>query len=481
VENVFICVKDMEKQFNQLLLNVLLFLFNGNNKAFLDQDGREYHFNRNKFILKILPKTVFYILYIIIINILLFIIAVIVRVILKLNGEVKPKSKNTNNLCYLKTDFWQGLLAGGSVTHTKGLINAGVDLGYKISVLSLDRLEHFGLRCPVKQIPPANILYQYPQYLSQLEYNFRFFINVVKILKNKKPDLLYIRNPVNNFSAVLLSIYLKIPLVLEFNSSSVWISKNWRKSRPNYFTKIAEEINLMGAWRINVVSGVLKNKLVENGISPDKIAINPNGVDLTQFNPHIDPGDVRKILPQDRILIGFIGIFGQWHGVITLARSVKLVTEVCPKAHFVIIGGGSLRKEMEDITLKDRVENNVTFVGTIIHDDAPRYLQCCDILVSPHEDMADGSPFFGSPTKIFEYMAMGKAIVTTSVGQLEEIFRNGENALVVEQKNPKALADSIIRLIRDKYLCNKIASRAFEDVSKGFTWKHNFLRAIGER
>ena len=64
------------------------------------------------------------------------------------------------------------------------------------------------------------------------------------------------------------------------------------------------------------------------------------------------------------------------------------------------------------------------FTGLVEQEEGPEYLAACDILASPHVPNADGSPFFGSPTKLFEYMAMGKAIVASNLDQIGETLRH---------------------------------------------------------
>ena len=66
----------------------------------------------------------------------------------------------------------------------------------------------------------------------------------------------------------------------------------------------------------------------------------------------------------------------------------------------------------------------VCLTGIVPQKDAPKYLVASDILVSPHIPNADGSRFFGSPTKLFEYMAMGKAIIASDLEQIGEILKN---------------------------------------------------------
>ena len=67
----------------------------------------------------------------------------------------------------------------------------------------------------------------------------------------------------------------------------------------------------------------------------------------------------------------------------------------------------------------------------------------CDILLSPHVPMSDGSEFFGSPTKLFEYMAMGKAIVASRLGQIADVLDDEETALLIEPGDARKLAEAM--------------------------------------
>ena len=76
-------------------------------------------------------------------------------------------------------------------------------------------------------------------------------------------------------------------------------------------------------------------------------------------------------------------------------------------------------------------------------EEVPGYLAASDVLVSPHARVRD---FIGSPIKLFEYMASGRAIVASRVAQIGEILRDEETALLVEPEAPDALADALTRL-----------------------------------
>ena len=108
----------------------------------------------------------------------------------------------------------------------------------------------------------------------------------------------------------------------------------------------------------------------------------------------------------------------------------------------------------------------------------PKLLDACDILVAPHIPLTDGSEFFGSPTKIFEYMAMGKAIVASRLGQIGEVLVDEETALLVEPGNVGELGNAIVRLIESETLRMRLGSRAREVAAREHTWTHNAQRVL---
>ena len=112
-------------------------------------------------------------------------------------------------------------------------------------------------------------------------------------------------------------------------------------------------------------------------------------------------------------MIGFIGTFGPWHGAEVLARAFGALIERYPRyrsdVRLLMIGDGVKMPEVRAALDRGGVTDLTTLTGIVAQAEGPSYLAACDILASPHVANADGTPFFGSPTKLFEYMAMGKA------------------------------------------------------------------------
>lgn len=112
--------------------------------------------------------------------------------------------------------------------------------------------------------------------------------------------------------------------------------------------------------------------------------------------------------------------------------------------------------------------------------DIQDYLAICDILVSPHCPQIDGREFFGSPTKLFEYMAMGKAIVASNLGQIGKVLEDGKTAILVEPGNVDALVNGILKLAKDKNLREKLGKSARKEVIKNYTWRQHTKRILNK-
>jgi glycosyltransferase involved in cell wall biosynthesis len=224
---------------------------------------------------------------------------------------------------------------------------------------------------------------------------------------------------------------------------------------------------------------VLKQRLVSAGFDSTRICINPNGADPELFSPAAKAKDLKSAFGvEDAVVVGFCGTYGPWHGVEHLAHAIPRIIAETSKIRFLFVGDQRLRTEVGKIVEENGTKSYLWFAENIPHGEIPEYLSACDILVSPHVTMADGSEFFGSPIKIFEYMAMGKPIVASRVGQISEILYANVNALLVEPGDPAQLADAILRLAGDFVLRNKLGAEARQTLLSNYTWKHNARRFL---
>jgi len=345
---------------------------------------------------------------------------------------IELKNPSRPHIVYLRATPGPGTQAGGAASHIKGVVEGLTTLGAEVELISNDQIAGLNFRDDRTTIIP-------PQpggttrALFDIHNNLVFTRGAVPLIKRAVPDFIYQRYARFSWAGVVASLRAKRPLLLEYNGSEVWVGRHWDRVGSLDLLERYERLNLDAAARIFVVSDVERRNLEARGVRAEKIVVNPNGVDVELFRPGAGGAETRRELGirDDEVVAGFVGTFGPWHGVEKLADAIKSIPANLP-ARFLLVGSGSLHADVEQRLESEIRAGRVIFTGAVAHDRVPLLLDACDILVAPHVPLADGSEFFGSPTKIFEYMAMGKGIVASRLGQIGEVLVDGETALLVE-------------------------------------------------
>ncbi|MDH5457886.1 MAG: glycosyltransferase, partial [Nitrospinota bacterium] len=240
------------------------------------------------------------------------------------------KSKNKLDLSrapvYLRTDLLYGMSAGGSISHISGVLNNLDQTGVKPVLLSTDTIPTIRPDLLSLLIQPGNDFLDFSE-LPDINFTASMFSKILTLLTDVKISFLYQRYSLHNYSGVQLARHFNAPLVLEYNGSEIWIRQNWSKGLR--YKKLAEQIELLNlncADVVVVVSQALKDKLLSRGIDSNKILVNPNGVDPDVYSPQVvNPAFRSRFDWNDKIVLGFIGTFGPWHGAEILAKAYGLL------------------------------------------------------------------------------------------------------------------------------------------------------------
>jgi glycosyltransferase involved in cell wall biosynthesis len=235
--------------------------------------------------------------------------------------------------------------------------------------------------------------------------------------------------------------------------------------------------NLNAASRILCVSDPLRRHLIKAyKIPAEKIEVIPNCVDAEKFRP--DPraaSEIRASLKIDNHpMVLFVGGFYPWHDVATLLEAFAAVLKSRPDSRLILVGDGITRRDMEKHAAELGIAGPALFVGSVPHEKVAGYMAAADITVAPYPVMNPEMWF--SPMKLFEYMASGRAIVATAVGQVCDIIEDGRNGLLTRPGDVTAVAAALKRLIEDPELRTRLGRQAREDVLRSHSWEKYISR-----
>jgi glycosyltransferase involved in cell wall biosynthesis len=255
-----------------------------------------------------------------------------------------------------------------------------------------------------------------------------------------RPDLVYERYALTAVAGAALARYLRVPLVLEVNAPLADEERAFRGLRLGWLARRIEGWLLRRADVVVVVSWALHAHALRLGVRHERIRVLPNAVDPGRFHAGHDGHEVRRRLGLDgAFVVGFCGSLKRWHGVHHLIAAAAEV-DAARELRILIVGDGPERdrliRQAEDLGLGERVR----FSGAVPHDAVPAHLAACDLLAAPYEP-SDG--FYFSPLKLAEYLAVGRPVVASAVGEIPRTFGGIPGVTLVGGGDTPALARAI--------------------------------------
>ncbi len=341
--------------------------------------------------------------------------------------EVAPRVVHVNG------NLWFGVKAGGSVGHIAGVANGFAENGYDVELVAVaapptamhERVRFTPFSAPSAfGLPPEVNTYRVQPEIERV---------ASAALTGSRSGILYQRHSLATHAGARAAHRLGVPYVVEYNGSEVWVQRNWgRRLAYEELALAGEEVTLAHAHLVVTVSEVLRDELVERGVARERIVWYPNCFDPAVFDPGRFDADASAQLraehgiAKDAVVAMFLGTFGEWHGVDVLAQAIRRLRDrhadwlERTRLHFMLVGDGLRMPEVRAILGEDNPF--CTLTGLVPQDRAPAYLAAADLVLSPHRANADSSRFFGSPTKLFEYMGMAKPIVASRLDQLADVL-----------------------------------------------------------
>ncbi len=213
-----------------------------------------------------------------------------------------------------------------------------------------------------------------------------------------------------------------------------------------------------------VINSILYQRAVALGIDPSKILLLPNGSDTQRIRPLPQAeARVQSKLPLEAKIIGYMGTIFKRDAEF-LAEAFDQLQALVPQTRLLVIGRCpiDLRKLVNHPDL-------IQQIGIVTDRELVTLLACCDLFWLPLTDTAANRG--RTPLKYSDYLAAGRPIVATAVGEISQIFKQGEVGLLTPP-DPESFARTTAELLHDpdRMLAMGIAARTMAE--SDYTWDH---------
>ncbi|HXK42660.1 MAG TPA: glycosyltransferase family 4 protein [Anaerolineae bacterium] len=285
-------------------------------------------------------------------------------------------------------------------------------------------------------------------------------IGLLRLYRSFRFDLIHARGIRMGLYGRMLSALFGIPYIVELNSVN---------PQNNYIKAKIWTNALRSATRHIVLTNSAAEWLdKEYKLPPNTTDVVMNGVDLQQFQVAY-PNETAVIGKDDGCVIGYAGTFAVWQGVLDFVHTASLVTAACSGARFLMVGDGPDFQKTQDLVADYGMSDKFVFTGRVKPEDVPGYIAAMDIFLIPRPDRFLKN-HLATPLKLFEAMAMERAVVVSSVRGLSDIVEHDVTGLI-SPPEPRFLADAVLRLIDDKELRIRIGKAARTAVEERYTWE----------
>lgn len=323
-----------------------------------------------------------------------------------------------------------------------------------------------GAIATLKKILPK-ILYE----TIEFAYSIVAFIRLRKAYLMHRPDAVYERYQVYMPAGAWLRKFYGVPLLLEVNSPLA--EERYRENglALKWLADWTERVTWRGADIVLPATAALIPYLRKAGVPFDRIQVVRNAIKPEKFAHAPDREEAKQRLGLDgKLVLGFTGFVRQWHN---MERVVEFMAGRGKdlNTHFLLVGDGPSRANIETTARRLGVQDRITVTGVVPRDEVPNYVASFDVAFN-----IDNVPY-ALALKLFEYLAMGRAIIAPDTDNIREVLTDGENAVLFDPDDPTSFGDVLATLCQDVESRRRISEGARRSIEEqGLTWAKNAQR-----
>ena len=368
--------------------------------------------------------------------------------------------------------------------HIRGIVHGLRNLGHAVDVVSppgvsieekaAPATESHGAAKPVsakkKKASPWSLLSRNaPEALFEsveVAYNAYAWPALESRILTRRYGLLYERYALFSLAGVLTAHRHRMPIILEVNDSAVV-----NRIRPLKLQAAARRVERF-VWNradaIVTITHYFRDLILEAGVAPERVHVIPNAVDDRAFGTLPDGSALRRKLGlEGKVTIGYVGAINFWRRLDLLVGAFAQLAGKYPDAHLVLIGDGPDKQGVAEQADKLGLTGRVTFTGKVAHAQIPEHLAALDVAVIPHSNT------YGSPMKLFEYMAAGKLVVAPWLPPIVSVIGEDDGGVLFPPLDQGGLERALDGLLGDAARRARLGARAREKVLADYVWKRH--------
>lgn len=309
--------------------------------------------------------------------------------------------------------------------------------------------------------------------LAELGYSVVAYRRLARLIRQHRPDGIYERYNLYLLAGAWARRRFGLKLVLEVNAPMAIERVQYGGLTWPRLARWAERHVWKQADVILPVTKVLGEHMVAEGVDPKRITVIPNAINEAHYRqlPSTEEAKARLGL-QGRLVVGFTGFVREWDRLDRIAAWVAQ-RAAAYNVHLLVIGDGPARAEIDAAALRLGVADRVTFTGVVPREQVPAMSMAFDIALQT------ALVPYASPLCLFEYLALGKAIVGPDQANHRELLQHGVDAMLYDPDDPAGIERALDGLCADSGLRERIGREARRLIEqRQLTWRQHASKVV---
>jgi glycosyltransferase involved in cell wall biosynthesis len=371
---------------------------------------------------------------------------------------------------------------GAEGVHITGICDALNTLGHDVTLLSfpgsepdLSKSDSPSLNKKEKKkslfarlAEATKLMPQFVFELFEFGYNALAYHRLSKASQDKDIKLIYERYSLFTFAGILYAKINKLPFILEVNDSA--LVERVRPLKIKWLAKKIEKFVFEKADGVVFISSEFQRVACNEYQNINKSIVSPNAANISHFKHDLVSNKEAKAklgIDEDKVVLGYTGAFVHWHGIDWFVEEIIDKLKYHPDLVLLLVGDGVAYDAIEQLVIKHELSKQIILTGRIAHTDLSGCMSAMDFGILPDSNT------YGSPMKLFEFMAMGKAMILPDFSPITEVVEDNKTGWLFSHGDKEACIEKVFNIYKNKEELKEAGEAARQYIVNERQWINN--------